>query len=383
MTRCLTPILLLLAAFLLPTPVFSQPSLGSSSAVLMELDSGRLLWEKEGSLRWPPASTTKILTALLVLENEGMEEKVKVSRRAATTAGSSAWLQEGEELTVRDLLYALLLPSANDAAVALAEKVGGSVEEFVRLMNEKALQLGAKNSHFANPHGLPQEDHYSTARDLALITREAWKDPNFRQIVGTRTWEVPCPGRQVNRLFYNRNRLLWEYPAARGVKTGFSLTSGPCLVAAASNREMELCAVLLNSQQAFGEAAQLLEYGFSYWEKVPVASRGIMVRTLPLSGGREDRLPLVYQKSLFLPLQEGEEGQLRREEDLPTGVRAPVKKGAPLGTVSFWLGQEKVGEVTLAAGKDVERAPLWGLFLKRLLESVRAAWRFLPRYLTR
>ncbi|MCL4425117.1 MAG: D-alanyl-D-alanine carboxypeptidase, partial [Firmicutes bacterium] len=117
MTRCLTPILLLLAAFLLPTPVFSQPSLGSSSAVLMELDSGRLLWEKEGSLRWPPASTTKILTALLVLENEGMEEKVKVSRRAATTAGSSAWLQEGEELTVRDLLYALLLPSANDAAV--------------------------------------------------------------------------------------------------------------------------------------------------------------------------------------------------------------------------------------------------------------------------
>jgi len=360
-------------------PVLAQPNLSASSAILMELESGRVLWEKDAERPWPPASTTKIMTALVVLEKIQLGDTVRISRLAAATEGSSAWLEEGEVLSVRDLLYALLLPSANDAAVALAEKVAGTTEDFVELMNERAQELGAHNSHFVNPHGLPAAEHYSTARDLALIMRAAWKIPAFRQIVGTKSWELPWPGHSLNRLLYNRNRLLWEYPAARGGKTGSSRASGPCLVAVAEERGLTLCAVLLNSQKVFEEAKELFDYGFAFWEEVPVVQAGTLARTVPVVRGKVERLPLLYAQSLSLPLQVGEREQIRRQEEYAARPVAPIQRGRPLGRVSYWLGEEKLGEVTLVAGMDIPRLSLWELFWKRIWETALAAWQLAPR----
>lgn len=245
-----------------PTEVEDAPDIAARAAVLMDPLTGEVLYQKNERERLPMASTTKIMTALVVLERSSLEEKVVIGEEAVKVGESSGWLDPGETLTVEQLLYALLLQSGNDAATALASHVGGSVREFVDIMNRRAEELGAWDTHFTNPHGLDQEGHYTTAYDLALIASKAMQLETFRRIVSTRAYEVPWPGHPSPRVYYNKNRLLGSYPYATGVKTGYTLNAGRCLVASAKKEDMELISVVLNCDDYWNQSRRLLEYGF-------------------------------------------------------------------------------------------------------------------------
>lgn len=252
----------------------AAPPLNAAAGFLIDPDTGDVLYEKNADQSLPMASTTKIMTAVVVMENARLEEDVYISANASQTGESSIWLEEGEVLTVEQLLYALMVQSANDAATALAEHVGGSVEGFARMMNEKAAELGAANTHFSNPHGLDQEGHYSSARDLSLIAACAMKDPLFREIILADGYRIPWPGSPYDRVLENHNLFLEMYPYATGIKTGYTSGAGRCLVASASKDGRELISTVLNSDDWWNETVALMDYGFNDFERVEFAYEG-------------------------------------------------------------------------------------------------------------
>ncbi|MGI5921646.1 MAG: D-alanyl-D-alanine carboxypeptidase family protein, partial [Syntrophomonadaceae bacterium] len=251
--KCLLSVFLAIFFFVNLLPVYAAnqnlPATGTypqtlaKAAVLMDASSGRVLYESNAHQRLSPASVTKIMTALLVAEQGNLEQKVTISQNAADTPESSVWLEPGEKLTRRQLLYACMLNSANDAAVALAESVAGSEQDFVQLMNRRARQLGMKDSHFGNPHGLETAGHYTSAYDLALLSREALTNKIFRQVVATQSTKIPWTGKEYDRLLVNQNRLLYRYDGAIGVKTGYTKQAGNCVVGAAQRGSLVLIAV--------------------------------------------------------------------------------------------------------------------------------------------
>ena len=210
-------IYLLVSILLIP---ISASAISAKSAILIDSDSGRVLYEHNSYEKLPMASTTKIMTGLLACESGKLNETVKASTFASGTEGSSLWLKIGEKQTLENLTYGLMLKSGNDAAVAISEYLGGSIDAFALLMNKKAREIGAVNTNFENPHGLDSDGHYTTAYDLALIAREAMKNENFRKIVSTKTYSIPMQGEKWDRALKNHNRLLWNYEGCNGVKTG-------------------------------------------------------------------------------------------------------------------------------------------------------------------
>ena len=241
----------------------------AASAVLMDADTGAILFARHHMEQRSPASTTKIMTALLILEEGRLGDTVVITERAAAVGGTGLGLKRGQRVTLRDLLWAILLKSANDAALAAAEHVGGSEERFVARMNAKAVSLGMQGTQFANPHGLDSSDHYSTAYDLAILTRQALRNPTFARMVQTREAQQVAiltgrNGRVVRRkVVRTHNQLLGRFFGADGVKTGYTERAGRCLVASATRGDHQLIAVLLNDSQRWAEAASLLEYGFA------------------------------------------------------------------------------------------------------------------------
>lgn len=260
----------------------SPEEVRAASAVLMDADTGAILFASDPMERRAPASTTKIMTALVILEEGRLDEKVVITERATAVTGTRLGLRRGQRVTLGDLLWAILLKSANDAALAAAEHVGGSEERFVAKMNAKAVSLGMQGTHFANPHGLDNPDHYSTAYDLALLARQALRNPVFARIVQTREARLAIlmgpNGRVVKRrVLRTHNQLLGQFFGADGVKTGYTERAGPCLVASATRGDHQLIAVLLNDSHRWAEAAALLEYGF--------AAFGGQTSSLGVSGG--------------------------------------------------------------------------------------------------
>ncbi|WP_337286595.1 D-alanyl-D-alanine carboxypeptidase family protein [Candidatus Methylomirabilis sp.] len=242
--------------------------LNAASAVLMDTDTGAILFARHPMEQRAPASTTKIMTALLILEEGRLDDKVVITERAAAVTGTGLGLRRGQQVVLRDLLWAILLKSANDAALAAAEHVGGSEERFVARMNAKADALGMQGTHFANPHGLDDPEHYSTAYDLAILTRQALRNPTFAHMVQTREARFAIRtgrnGSVVKRkILRTHNQLLGQFVGADGVKTGYTERAGRCLVASATRGDHQLIAVLLNDSRRWTEAAALLEYGFA------------------------------------------------------------------------------------------------------------------------
>jgi D-alanyl-D-alanine carboxypeptidase (penicillin-binding protein 5/6) len=234
----------------------------------MDADTGAILFARNHKDRRPPASTTKMMTALLILEDGRLDDKVVITERTAGAAGAGLGLKRGQRITLRDLLWALLLRSANDAALAAAEHIGGTEERFVARMNAKAISLGMEGTHFTNPHGLDDPDHFSTAYDLALLARQALRNPTFARMVQTREVRLairtgPHGRAEKRKLLRTHNRLLGQFFGADGVKTGYTERAGRCLVASATRGEHQLIAVLLNDSHRWTEAAALLEYGFA------------------------------------------------------------------------------------------------------------------------
>lgn len=268
-------------------------SISAEAGILIDAQSGQILYQKNSWEKRPPASTTKILTGILAIEKGNLHDVVKISNRAALTGEASLNLIEGEEITLYNLLYGALLKSGNDACVAIAEGTSPHVEEFIYLMNLKAKLLGCYNSNFVNTNGLPAKNHYSSAYDLALISMYALKNPVFSDIVNKPQATVEWFGSSRKRLIKNTNRLLTIYPGATGIKTGTTDKAGQCLVASASQNNRDLISVVLKSQNRFGDSVKLLNYGFNNFKNVLIEKEGKIInlkvenRNLILKTGKD------------------------------------------------------------------------------------------------
>ncbi len=331
-----------------PVPATDPPELNAAASALADLDSGRLLFQDEATDPRPIASLTKIMTALLVIERTRLTEIVVASENATGQAGAELGLQPGEERTVRELLIALLLQSANDAAVALAEHVSGTVDVFVEGMNQRAFELRMRDTEFRSPSGLDDTGH-STARDLSRLASEAFLDPTFAEIVATRFAKVPADEGEPRRL-QNRNALLWLYEGAIGGKTGYTGAAGFCLVAAAQRDGLRLATVILGaSQQAFSEAAEVLNHGFASWDRETIVGLGDPVDPLTVDG---TEVPAKADATLSLLVPQGSIVESAVEPVL--GLSLPIEAGSPVGSLVATSGGEVLGEVELIAAEDVE-----------------------------
>jgi D-alanyl-D-alanine carboxypeptidase len=328
----------LLTAVFVPAPAAGAPgwpAVDARSVVVMDAGSGRILYARAPDERRLIASTTKIMTALVAIERGNPDDLVTVSRRAATVEGSRIYLEEGERETLRDLLYALMLRSANDAAIAIAEHIAGSVEQFAELMNEKASSLGCRNTHFVNPHGLDATGHYSTARDLAVIAAYAMKNPVFRQVVSTRRWQMPWPAKNSTRVLYNENRLL-AHADGTGIKTGYTVAAGHCVVASARRGAFEPVVVMLGAGLGFWrDVRALLDHAFACYRPVtivragePLASRSLC-RSAVVEGaaGADAVVPLLPEEATAV------DGKVKTTVRWDPVLSAPVEKGQKVGEV--------------------------------------------------
>ncbi len=350
----------MLAAVLFLTPCHAAqtpPSLSAKSAILMDADSGRVLLAQNADARSRIASTTKILTGLLVCEQMALEKTVRVPKEAVGLEGSSMYLAAGEQITVRELLYGLLLRSGNDAAAALAILCDGSAASFAERMNARAAQLGMENSHFCNPSGLDEDGHFSTARDLALLTRAALRNAEFREAVGTKCITLG------SRVLENHNRLLWRYPGANGVKTGYTRAAGRVLVSSASRGGRTLIAVTICDPNDWDDHIALLDYGFSAFEWRSFLRAGETAGTASVIGGVKDAVGLYAGEALCWPLAPEETAEVRLHA--PRFVFAPVLHG-PAGYAELLVNGVPVRRVTVYYRHPVARTPETGL-LRRLL----------------
>lgn len=350
---------LLLAACLLVLPARAL-AVDAAAAVVIEQGSGRVLFAQNETERLPMASTTKIMTALVTLENSCLSDRLTIDPSCVGIEGSSAYLEAGEEQTVENLLYALMLRSGNDAAEALALHVGGTREGFIELMNRRAESLGLMDTRFQNPHGLPAEGHYTTALDLAKITREAYEYEAFRQIVSTKWKAIPWDGRQHDRAMANKNKMLDLYDGANGVKTGYTKAAGRCLVSGALRDQMQLICVVLNCPDMWNVSMGLLDAAFGEYEMVDVLDCLLPVCALPIEGAQEgETVSLLPEYDVSLPLRVDECAQVTLH--VPDSVTLPVARGQHLGYASVSVGGEEYYEVALYADRDLAapRSRLW------------------------
>jgi len=302
----------------------------ASAAVVMDQQTGQVLWAKNPNWRRPIASLTKIMTAVLVLEYCDLQEQVAVSREAARTPGSSMYLRAGASYTVRDLLSGLMLASGNDAAEALAQHVAKTTAEFAVLMNKKAVLLGAHNTHFTNPHGLPDDNHYSTAYDLAVITRYAMSIPQFAEVVASQRRVISEPGsgagaEENSRPIYNKNRLLWQYEGANGVKTGYTAAAGRCLAASAARHGRQVIVVVLDAPRMWEDAAALLTYGLEEFENLRVVEKGQTVGTIGVAQGISDIIPAVSAEDGWVTVSKSQQDAVGVEYVIHEGLTAPIQ----------------------------------------------------------
>jgi D-alanyl-D-alanine carboxypeptidase (penicillin-binding protein 5/6) len=360
--------LIIVILFCHPGLASEGPYVSADAAILMDADSGQVLYTKNPFKTRPPASTTKVITALLAMESGQLNDLVTVSRAAASTAGSSMYLRVGETVSLSDLLYGALLNSGNDACVAIAEHIAGSRESFAALMNIKALSLGAVNTNFTNPHGLPDKEHYTCAYDLALIARAALNNKKFSEIVVTKNKVIEIPGQNQGHRLQNTNQLLWKYLWADGIKTGTTSAAGPCLVSSASKGNRKLIAVVLSSGDRWADSMKLFEYGFNSFSYYQVAVTGAVYGSIPVQNSEKESLAVVYANDLGVLVPSIGDRGIKKRAIIMTDLLAPIKKGQVIGMVSYYVSQNFVRSTDLIANEDLEIQSFWGLF-KRWLQG--------------
>ena len=336
---------------------------GGSGYAVIEVSSGRLLNGSNENLRLPMASTTKTMTALVVLENASLSDIVEIPPAAVGIEGSSVYLKKGERFTVEELLYALMLRSGNDAAVALAVHTSGSVEEFVRKMNERAALMGLKETKFVNPHGLHDENHYTTAYELALIAAEGLKNPHFKRIVSTKNIVIDGEGHE-KRYFANKNKILYNYEGATGVKTGFTRDSGRCLIASAERNGMEVVAVALNYYDYFELTARLMDEAFGNFEMKEVVSPETVYKRVPVTGNRKIKeAELRAEFSRKYPLKKDGSEMVETVVEAVDSIRAPHSSGEDVGSVKVFKDNRLIFEEKLYT-IDIAKRGIFPLFDK-------------------
>ncbi|KGP76630.1 D-alanyl-D-alanine carboxypeptidase [Desulfosporosinus sp. Tol-M] len=316
----------------------------AAAAVLMDVTTGDVLFGKQADTRRPPASTTKIMTAILGLELGRPDEVVTVSQKAAAVGEATLHLDPGEKLTLYELITGALVRSGNDACVAIAEHISGSEEQFVKLMNKKALALGAQNTNFENTNGLPRKGHYSTAKDLALMARHGLQIPQFASIIRQKETEIHFLEPDGFMDLKNTNKLLWNYPYANGVKTGTTTAAGKCLVASATKEGRQLVAVVLNAPDRFGDAKKLLEWGFEKTETVRLVNAGQVIAEFPSA---KKSIQVFIDNPIDVSIPKVDSKNLQTRVVWEKTAYMPVRAGERLGRLEVWLGEQKLSSVPL------------------------------------
>jgi len=329
---------LIAAAVLFSVPCRAEPLISAQSAIVMDAASGRILFEKDAERRALIASTTKIMTALLIAENCNPDSVVSIPEEAAGIEGSSLYLKAGDCRTVEELLYGMMLHSGNDAAAALAGYCCGSEAAFVECMNDRAGELGLSETSFANPHGLDSEKNYSTAKELAVLAAAAMENPLFRRVVGTKTISFG------DRTYTNHNKLLFRNSDCIGIKTGYTKAAGRILVSAAERDGRRLIAVTIQAPHDWDDHEKLLDYGFSTYDLQEIAATGSAWGTVPVIGGSENA-QAVLREAVCYPLAEGETVAFQCE--LPQFVYAPVLAGEQAGTLRVLLNDQEIFRLPL------------------------------------
>lgn len=326
---------------------------GARAYALLEASTGRVLASNNANEQLPMASTTKIMTCLLAVEQGNLDDMVTVGKNAVGLEGTSIYLREGETLLLHDLVYGLMLASGNDAAVAIAEHIGGTVEQFAAMMNARAKEIGANNTNFVTPNGLPDDNHYTTAYDLALISCCAMQNPAFREIVGTQSIDLPADEDSPARYLRSKNKILRQVEGGNGIKTGYTKKAGKCLSAAAERDGMQLVAVVLNDYDMFVDCGALLDDGFARYQMTQIATAGEEVGSISVTGGLSDSVSVELGKDIYLPLAENEGNMVERKMNISTELAAPVVSGTQVGTLEFWLNGVKYAETPIFTNDDV------------------------------
>jgi len=356
---------LILFAILVQTALAAAPATSAVSAILLDCDSGRVLYEKNENEKRLIASITKLMTALVAVESHpDLTQKVKIRPEWTGAEGSSLYLRPGEELTLETLLYGLLLQSGNDAAVSIAGYCAGDVETFVEWMNQRAADLGMTHSHFQNPNGLNDEAHYSTAADMAKVAVACMQNQAISKIVATKSISVE------GRSFVNHNKLLWQYQPCVGMKTGYTQLAGRTLISSAKQNGQTLAVVTLCDPDDWKDHKNLLEYGFETFPKKTFVQTGDELSYLPVEGSLVRSVPVYAKDTISYPLAEGEKTKL--VVDLPKKVTAPIQAGEIAGRVSVTLDGKVIGESYLLYGASVTRdAVAANQGIRKILEHFR------------
>jgi len=351
------------------------PEILAPSAILISADTGEVLYEKDADLQLEPASLTKIMTALLAIERLSPDQIVTIDDEVANVTENEIYLRVGEEISVNDLLYALMLPSANDAAVALAKAVSGSVEAFAEQMDARAAEIGATNTHFVNANGLTTYGHMTTARDMALITQEAMNNEYFRQIVGTYDYLIEKTNRYGERYLKNRNVLLTGeadpvlvygelravlYDGITGVKTGQTKAAGRCFSGAATRDGLSYIVIVLGddleTNDVYADAISLLDYAFYGFRYVTLFGEGCGA-DIPVVKGLEESVHVYPVQQMSLTMTVAGADAIEYEYSIPDDLKAPVEEGVVVGSVKVWSNGVMLGETELATEAAVEKAP--------------------------
>lgn len=368
-TLSFTLIFVLICSVLLQNFAYADNfNLKSKSAILMDANTGKVLYEKNSHEELPPASVTKVMTMLLVMEalDSGKiktTDKVVTSEHAYDMGGTQIYLEVGEEMTVDDLLKSVAMNSANDASVALAEYISGSEEKFVEEMNKRAKELGAKNTNFKNASGLPEEGHYTSVYDMALISRELVKHKNIFKYLTDKIDSV----RNGKFSLANTNKLLWNYQGADGIKTGSTSEALYCLSATAKRGDTRFIAVVFgapDSATRFKEASKLLDYGFANFETKKVVEAGKVYGNIKVLKGQQDYVNAISKNDEYVLLKKGESKNIKQIVSLNKYVDAPVKAGSEIGTVKIYDGNNLIKTISLIADKSVKRTNLINTFEK-------------------
>ncbi len=351
---------------LFPVSAYALPLSGESSIVICA-DTNQVLFGENIHKKMGMASTTKIMTAILALEYGNASDIVSVSQKASLQEGSSIYLKAGDKISLHHLLYGLMLNSGNDAAMAIAEHISKSEEDFVALMNKKAEELGLNNTHFENPSGLPDKNHYSTAYDMAILMSYALRNETFSEIVATKEYKIESEN-SVTQL-RNHNKLLWKYPLATGGKTGFTKACGRCFVSSAIKDSVTLVAVTLNAPDDWNDHMKLLDYGFEKAQMTEIIERNQILSTRKIG---DSRINVLASNVVFIPLKNGKKHpvtcKIRLDDTLPNDI----KFGTHLGYGDIYVDEFYAGSVELISGQDISAKKSFAFFdtLKIITEKL-------------
>lgn len=351
--------------------------IASKSAILMDASTGKVLYEKNSHDKLPPASVTKVMTMLLICEAlEGgkikEDDDVQVSEVAASMGGSQIFLEPGEIQKVDTLLKSIAVASANDACVAMAEYIGGSVEEFVVLMNKRAKELGMNDTNFVNTNGLPVDNHYTSAYDIALMSKELLTHKKISKYLTTWMDEVVVGKKQAKIWIANTNKLVKHYAGATGVKTGFTQQAKYCLSASAIRNNTHLIAVTLCAETSpirFKDATSLLNYGFANYESVKICGANDKVATVKFEKGEKENIDLVAKDNLSVLIKKGDKKDFQKKVEIKQDLKLPIKKNTELGVVKVYRGKELVGETKIINSEDINKASYLQM-LRRVVDNL-------------